>query len=359
VKDLYTILGVERSASAEEIKKAHRKLARELHPDANPDNEKTEERFKEVQAAYDVLGDSEKKAQYDRGGFGLGGQNAGGFGPGVPADFDVSSLGDLFGGLFGSERGERPNAPSRGRDLETTVTLSFEESLKGLTVKVPVEVDASCSACAGSGAAPGTAPVGCPDCGGRGVISQDQGPFALSQPCRRCRGSGRIVETPCPTCAGGGTERRTRRYQVKIPAGAKNGTKIRLPGRGETGRNGGPPGDLFVSAKVKPSSLFTRRGADLVIEVPVSFPEAALGADVDVPTPDGRISLKVPAGSSDGRMLRIAGHGAPKLGTDSRGDLLARIRIAVPATLTAKEREALEALRDVSHTDPREHLVTS
>lgn len=357
MKDLYSILGVERAASAEEIKKAHRKLARQLHPDANPDDEKTEERFKEVQAAYDVLGDAEKRAQYDRGGFRPGGPNVGGFGSAGPGDFDLGSLGDIFGGLFSG--GATTQRASRGRDLETSVTLSFEDSLNGLAVKVPVEVDASCSACAGSGAAPGTSPISCPDCGGRGVISQDQGPFALSQACGRCRGSGRIVETPCPTCYGSGSERLTRRYQVKIPPGAKDGTKIRLPGKGEPGQNGGPPGDLFVVAKVEPSPIFSRRGADLVIEVPVSFPEAVLGANVDVPTPDGRISLKVPAGSSDGRMLRIAGHGAPKLSGDGRGDLLARIRIAVPAKLTAKEREAVEALRDVSHADPREHLVTS
>ncbi len=357
MKDLYTILGVERSASSDEIKKAHRKLARELHPDANPGDEKTEERFKEVQAAYDVLGDAEKRAQYDRGGFAAGGPNVGGFGGGAPVDFDVGSLGDLFGGLFSG--GQRSQGATRGRDLETSVTLSFDDSLKGLAVKVPVEADTTCSACAGSGAAPGTTPISCPDCGGRGVVSQDQGPFALSQACPRCRGNGRIVENPCPTCHGAGTQRRTRRYQVRIPAGAKNGTKIRLPGKGESGRNGGPAGDLYVTARVESSPIFTRRGADLVIEVPVSYPEAALGADVDVPTPEGRVSLKVPAGTSDGRTLRIAGHGAPRLNGDGRGDLLARIRIAVPAKLTAKEREAIEALRDVSHADPREHLVTS
>lgn len=357
MEDLYTILGVERTATAEEIKKAHRKLARELHPDANPGDEETEERFKEVQAAYDVLGDAEKRAEYDRGGFGAAGPNLGGFGSAAPGDFDLGSLGDLFGGLFsGGPAGPRA---ARGRDLETTVTLSFEDSLKGLNVKVPVEIDVSCSVCHGSGAAPGTSPITCPDCGGRGVISQDQGPFALSQPCQRCRGGGRIVEKPCPQCYGGGTERRLRRYQVKFPAGTKNGTKIRLPGKGESGHSGGPPGDLFVVAKVESSPIFTRRGSDLVIEVPVSFPEAALGAEVDVPTPEGRISLKVPAGSSDGRMLRVAGHGAPKLGSDARGDLLARIRIDVPSKLTAKEREAIEALRDASHADPRENLVAS
>ena len=357
MKDLYTLLGVERSASAEEIKKAYRRLAREYHPDANPGDAKAEERFKEVQAAYDVLGDEEKRSQYDRGGFNLGGSGPGGFGQGVPADFDLGSLGDLFGGLFGG--GQTQRASTRGQDLETVVTVSFDDAMQGLTVKVPVEAEAACSECGGSGAAPGTTPTSCPDCSGRGVVSNDQGPFAFSEPCLRCRGRGSVVDTPCQNCQGVGAERRTRRYQVKVPAGVKDGTRIRLAGRGEPGRNGGPPGDLYVTTRVEASLLYERRGADLVIDVPVTFPEAALGAEVEVPTPDGRISLKVPAGSADGRMLRIGGHGVPKLSGGGRGDLLARIRVVVPESLSKKEREAIEALRDVTQADPREHLVTS
>jgi len=355
MSDLYATLGVEKTAPASEIKKAYRRLAREYHPDANPGDSKAEERFKEVQSAYDILGDDEKRAQYDRGGFDPRGPGMGGFGQAGPADFDLGSLGDLFGGLFGG--GARPRAATRGQDLETVVTVSFEDALQGLTVKVPVEAEAACSDCNGSGAAPGTSPLACPDCGGRGVVSNDQGPFALSEPCRRCRGRGRIVETPCPTCQGVGSERRTRRYQVKIPAGVKDGTRIRLAGRGEPGRGGGPPGDLYVTTRVEASPIYERRGSDLVIDVPVTFPEAALGAEVEVPTPDGRISMKVPAGTADGRLLRVAGHGAPRLSGEGQGDLLARIRVVVPDSLSNKEREAIEALRDATQADPREHLV--
>ena len=357
MNDLYNVLGVERSASAEEIKKAYRRLAREYHPDANAGDARAEERFKEVQAAYDVLGDEEKRAQYDRGGFGFGGPGPGGFGQGAPADFDLGSLGDLFGGLFGG--GANHRSATRGQDLETVVTVSFDDALHGLTVKVPVEAEAACSDCGGSGAAPGTTPSSCPECSGRGVVSNDQGPFAFSEPCRRCRGRGSVVDTPCKRCQGLGSERRTRRYQVKVPAGVKDGTRIRLAGRGEPGRNGGPPGDLYVTTRVEASPIYERRGSDLVIDVPVTFPEAALGAEVEVPTPEGRISLKVPAGSADGRMLRVAGQGAPKLSGGGQGDLLARIRVVVPESLSTKEREAIEALRDATLTDPREHLVTS
>ena len=356
MKDFYSILGVEKTASADEIKKAYRKLAREYHPDANPGDSKAEERFKEIQAAYDVLSDDEKRARYDRGGFDPRGPGMGGFGQSGPVDFDLGSLGDLFGGLFGS--GQRQRTAMRGQDLETVVTVSFEEALQGLTVKVPVEAEAACSECGGSGAAPGTSPIGCPECGGRGVVSNDQGPFALSEPCARCRGKGRIVESPCATCSGVGAERKTRRYQVKVPAGVKDGTRIRLAGRGEPGRGGGPPGDLYVTTRVEASPIYERRGADLVIDVPVTFPEAALGAEVEVPTPDGRISLKVPAGSANGRMLRVAGRGAPKLSGGGQGDLLARIRVVVPDSLSGKEREAIEALRDATQADPREHLLT-
>ncbi len=358
MKSLYAVLGVEKTASADEIKKAYRKLARELHPDANPGDAKAEERFKEVQAAYDILSDEEKRAQYDRGGFDPRSGGFGGFGQAGPVDFDLGSLGDLFGGLFGGG-GARQRTATRGQDLETVVTVSFEDALQGLTVKVPVEGEAACSDCAGSGAAPGTSPRPCPDCGGRGVVSNDQGPFALSEPCAQCRGRGRIVDTPCETCDGVGSERRVRRFQVKVPAGVKDGTRIRLAGRGEPGRHGGPPGDLYVTTRVEASPIFERRGADLVIDVPVTFPEAALGAEVEVPTPDGRISLKVPAGTADGRTLRVAGHGAPKLSGGGQGDLLARIRLVVPDSLSSKEREAIEALRDATQSDPREHLVTS
>jgi molecular chaperone DnaJ len=344
---LYDTLGVSKSASQDEIKKAYRKLARQYHPDRNPGDAAAEERFKEVQTAYDVLSDAEKRKQYDAfgngSGPGLGGQ---GF------NFDVGDLGDLFGNLFGGgfgTRAQRPRPqPVHGTDLEATLSLSFEDSLRGVEAKIPVEVTAACRACGGSGAEPGTAPVICPECNGRGVKAENQGFFALSQPCPRCRGNGTVIEKPCHSCHGSGRERRTKRYSVKIPAGVKDGTRIKLKGKGEPGENGGPPGDLYVITRVGGSSQYERRGDDLVVDVPVTFPEAALGARVDVPTPEGPISLKVPAGSQDGKLLRIRGRGAPKLDGSGKGDVLARLRIVVPQKPTKKERELIEELGKVT-----------
>jgi molecular chaperone DnaJ len=356
VKDLYETLGVPRTATAAEIKKAHRKLARTLHPDRNPGDAAAEERFKEVQAAYDVLSDPEKRKQYDQGGF-RGGQGFG-FDPSMFRDGqvgDMGDIGDLLGGLFGfgGRRGRQQPRAQRGRDVEATVNLSFDDALRGLSVKVPVEVDAPCTACGGTGAEPGTMPIVCPDCRGRGVVAESQGRFALSQPCPRCRGNGTIVEKPCLDCGGRGRRARTKRYQVRIPAGVKDGTKIRIPGRGEAGANGGPPGDLYVATRVAPSPLFERRNADLVIEVPITFAEAALGATVDVPTPEGLISLKVPEGTQDGKLLRVRGRGAPRLDGSGKGDLLARIHVSVPTKLTKQEREAIENLQRVARENPR------
>ena len=350
MKNLYDILDVPKSASQDEIKKAYRKLARKYHPDANPDDKAAEERFKEIQAAYDVLGDAEKRKGYDAGPRRVFTQDgAAGFDPGAFQAFD---LGDLFGGLFGGGSAQR--GAQRGRDLEATVNLSFEDSLKGVTVRVPVELNGVCGVCRGSGAEAGTKPVVCPECRGRGVVSQSQGLFALSQPCPRCGGNGTVVEKPCAACGGSGRQRKTKRYQVKIKPGVRDGTRIRLAGKGEPGMGGGPPGDLYVTTRVAASPLFERRGADLVIDVPVTYAEAALGATVDVPTPDGLISLKVPAGSQDGKLLRVRGKGAPKLKGSGRGDLLARVQLTVPTKLSKAEREALENLQKVSGANPRD-----
>ena len=237
------------------------------------------------------------------------------------------------------------------------MNVSFEDALRGLETKIPVETTTACRECGGTGAEPGTTPVICPECNGRGVVSESQGLFALSQPCPRCRGNGTVIEKPCRKCHGSGRERRTKRYTVKIPAGVKDGTRIKLKGKGEPGESGGPNGDLVVVTRVAPSRLYERRGADLVIDVPVTYAEAALGATVDVPTPFGdRISLKVKSGSQDGALLRVRGHGAPRLNGSGRGDLLARLRIAVPKKLTKKEREALEELQKAQRGDPREVL---
>ncbi len=357
MKNAYDTLGVSKTASQDEIKKAYRKLARTYHPDKNPGDTAAEERFKEIQGAYDVIGDPDKRKEYDSGPKRVfTGADGGGFDPGAFQNID---LGDLFGDLFSGGGRQRQQRGQRGRDLEATVNLSFEDSLAGVTVKVPVELNGVCTACRGSGAEAGTSPVICPECRGRGVVSQSQGLFALSQPCPRCGGNGTIIEKPCKVCGGSGRKRTTKRYQVKVKPGVQDGTRIRLAGKGEPGIHGGPPGDLLVTTRVVPSPVFERRGANLVIEVPVTYAEAALGATVEVPTPDGPISLKVPAGSQDGKMLRVRGKGAPKLKGSGRGDLLARVRVTVPTKLTKQEREAIENLQKVSRESPRDAFVES
>jgi molecular chaperone DnaJ len=365
---LYEVLGVKKGASPAEIKKAYRKLARQYHPDKNPGDQEAEERFKEVQQAYDVLSDAKKRKEYDQVGSrifsGAGGRGGNFQWSGNIGDLgDLGDLEDIFGGIFGGMRGtsarSRRARAQRGRDVEVAVNLSFEDSLKGVTTKIPVELETTCSACNGTGAEPGTTPIICPECRGRGVVAENQGLFAFSEPCPRCRGTGTVVEKPCRRCGGAGRERRTKRYTVKIPAGVKDGTQIRLKGKGEVGVGGGPAGDLIVTTRVAPSPIFQRRGSDLVIEVPLTYAEAALGAEVEVPTPDGRISLKVPPGTQDAKLLRVRGRGAPKLNGSGRGDLLARVRVVVPTKLTKAEREAIENLQKVSRANPRERLGVS
>jgi molecular chaperone DnaJ len=350
-KDLYGVLGVAKNASQDEIKKVYRKLAREYHPDRNPGDAAAETRFKEVQGAYDVLSDPEKRKRYDSFGSADGrtGFQGGNFNF---SDFDVGDLdlGDIFGGIFGRGRGAgaRQERGRRGNDVEVEVNVSFEDSLQGLETKIPVELETACRECGGSGAQPGTSPVVCPECKGRGVVAESQGFFALSQPCPRCRGNGTVIEKPCAQCRGTGRERRTKRYTVKIPAGVKDGTRIRLKGKGEAGYGGGEAGDLYVVTRVADSPVYTRKGSDLVVDVPVSFADAALGSTVEVPTPGGPVSLKVKAGSQDGKLLRIRGRGAPKLKGGGKGDLLARLRVEVPKRLNKRQRELLEELRKVS-----------
>ncbi|HEY8193369.1 MAG TPA: molecular chaperone DnaJ [Gaiellaceae bacterium] len=355
-KDLYSVLGVSKGASADEIKTAYRKLAKAHHPDKNPGDANAEERFKEIQTAYDVLSDPEKRKAYDQFGSSDGRRGfdprGGGGGFNYEGDFnigDLGDLGDLFGGIFGRGAGrqQQRSRAERGSDLEVQVNLSFEDSLRGIETKIPVEVETACRDCGGSGAKPGTAPKVCPECRGRGVTSESQGLFALSHPCPRCRGNGTVIEDPCPRCHGSGRERRTKRYSVKIPAGVKDGTRIRLKGKGEAGAGGGPAGDLFVVTRVADSPTYERRGSDLVVEVPVSLADAALGTEVEVPTPEGAVSLKVPAGSEHGKLLRIKGRGAPKL-KGGKGDVLARLKLEVPKKLNKKQRQLLEELRKVS-----------
>ena len=344
-KSHYDALGVSKTASQDEIKKAYRKLVREHHPDRNPGDKEAEERFKEIQGAYDVLSDAEKRKQYDS--FGSADGRAG-FPGGGNFNFDFGDISDLFGGfgdIFG--RGQTRQRAGRGADLLVEVGLSFEDSLRGVETQIPVDAETACRECGGSGARAGSSPQVCPECKGRGVIVESQGMFGLSHACPRCHGTGTIVEKPCPKCRGTGRERRTKRYKVKIPAGVKDGTQIRLKGKGEAGYGGGPPGDLIVLTRVADSPLYERRGSDLVVEVPVTFADAALGSSVEVPTPEGPVSLKVPAGSESGKLLRIKGRGAPKLNGGGRGDVLVRLKISVPKKPNKKERELLEQLQKV------------
>jgi molecular chaperone DnaJ len=341
-KSLYDVLGVPKNASQDEIKKAYRKLVRDVHPDRNPGNE---ERFKEVQGAYDVLSDPDKRKQYD-----VVGSTNGRTGPGgTTFDFGDFDLGDLFGGLFNRGGGrDQQQRGQRGNDVEVEVRVSFEDALRGVQTTVPVQLELACHTCHGTGAAPGTAPITCPTCNGSGTVATSQGLFALQQPCPQCRGMGSIVETPCPTCHGSGRERRTKRYTVKIPAGVRDGTRIKLKGKGEAGYGGAQAGDLYVVTRVEQSKVYERRGDDLVVQVPVTYPTAALGGTVEVPTPEGAVSLKVPAGTEDGKLLRIKGRGAPNVKGGGKGDVLARIRIEVPKRVNKKQRELLEQLQRMS-----------
>ncbi|HXF35956.1 MAG TPA: molecular chaperone DnaJ [Actinomycetota bacterium] len=357
-KDYYQVLGVPKNASQAEIKKAYRKLAQRYHPDANPSKE-AEERFKEISAAYDVLGDEQKRKRYDEvrqmvaSGFGAGFPGAGSrvrvedaTGFGGFGDLD-DLLERFFGGAgFGRPSGGRRRSAARGADLETEVRVSFEDAMRGATVPVRIQGPAPCAACGGTGAAPGTSASTCPTCGGTGTVAESQGLFSLARPCSRCRGTGRIVERPCATCGGSGSVRRTRTFQVRVPAGVRDGARIRLAGRGEPGAPGAPAGDLYVRVRVAPHRLFERRGDDLLVEVPITFTQAALGANVQVPTLNGSVTLRVPAGTQPGRTFRIRGKGAPRSRGSGSGDLLATVRVVVPTRVSKEERELLERLRE-------------
>ncbi|MGH2853095.1 MAG: molecular chaperone DnaJ [Solirubrobacteraceae bacterium] len=363
--DLYATLGVEKKATPEELKKAYRKLARKYHPDRNPDDKQAESRFKEVSHAYDVLSDPEKRKQYDSGTgpFAAAG-GGGGFGGFGNFDFDASSMGDILSNLFGgSASGRRTRTkprPERGRDLETEVSITFEQAVAGAQVPLSVSTQSACPTCHGTGAKPGTTPKVCPKCQGRGIETQGQGMFSISQPCSRCGGSGTVIEDPCPTCHGSGGVRALKRYRVNIPAGVKEGSRIRLPGKGEAGPRGGPPGDLYVITHVAHSPVFKRRGDNVEVEVPLSIPEAVRGAEVKVPTLSGTKTLRVRPGTAHGTVQRLRGEGPPKLGTGSppaRGDIHYRFTIDVPEELTDEQSAAVGALADaLNGRDPRARL---
>jgi molecular chaperone DnaJ len=364
-KDFYKELGVSSDASAKEIKTAYRKLASDLHPDKNPAGA---ERFKAVSEAYSVLSDEAKRKEYDEtrrlfagGGFGRrfnggdfgGGFNVGGYG-GDGAEFNLNDLfdaagrsggtniGDLFGGLFGRGAAPRPSRPRRGNDLETEAELSFMEATKGVAMPLRLTSPAPCTNCHGSGARPGTSPKVCPTCNGSGVISSNQGAFGFSEPCTDCRGSGSIIEHPCDECKGTGVTTRTRTINVRIPPGVEDGQRIRLAGQGEAGLRGAPSGDLYVTVHVRPDKVFGRDGDDLTVTVPVSFSELALGTTLSVPTLEGKVGVRVPKGTADGRILRVRGRGVPKR-SGGQGDLLVTVKVAVPPNLEGAAKEALEA----------------
>jgi molecular chaperone DnaJ len=362
--DYYKILGVGKNASDEEIKKSYRKLARQHHPDRNPGDRRAEERFKEISQAHDVLSDSEKRKAYDRGTGPFGGF-------GAPSGFDPSSfsggIGDIFSNLFGGAagtagrttggaRGGRPR-PARGRDLETEVSLSFDQAVNGAQVPLAVPTSQPCPTCHGSGAKPGTSPRVCPVCDGRGIESQSQGIFSMSQPCSNCHGSGTVIDDPCPTCNGTGAQRTVRRMRVNIPAGVKDGSRIRLAGKGEQG-NGSEPGDLYVITRVSESEVFKRSGDNLEVEVPLTIPEALRGAVIEVPTLNGSKRLRVPHGTRHGTVQRLRGEGPQRLGGKGKGDIHYRFVIDVPASLSAEQTEAVDKLSEVMNGNPRAKLFS-
>ncbi|MCU1498669.1 MAG: chaperone protein DnaJ [Acidimicrobiales bacterium] len=370
-KDYYAVLGVDEKADAKAITSAYRKLARTSHPDANPNDASAEERFKEISSAYDVLGDAEKRKEYDEvrhmgpmaagGPGGFGGAGAGGFT--FNAGDMAGGLGDVFGNLFGGGGGGgrgrggrgRATGPQRGGDLEAELHLGFTDAVAGLTTTLHLVSDAVCSLCSGLGAEPGTKPTTCPTCGGRGLVEDDQGFFATQRPCPRCAGRGVLIEHPCHNCRGAGIERRPREVKVRIPAGVQDGQRIRLKGRGDPGRNGGPPGDLFVSCRVEDHAVFRMDGGDLRITVPITFAEAALGADISVPTIDGgSVKVRLPAGTRTGRTFRVKGRGV--VTAKATGDLLVTVEVAVPAALSDAERAAVQALAAAATESPRARL---
>ncbi|HEU4706650.1 MAG TPA: molecular chaperone DnaJ [Solirubrobacterales bacterium] len=360
--ELYKTLGVSKKASEDEIKKAYRKLARKYHPDKNPGDDEAEEKFKEISAAYDILGDPEKRKEYDEGsvfaGFGSGGQAPFGTGPGGFGGFDFGDILGSMGSVFG--RGGRGGQPQqvRGRDLETEVGLSFDEAINGAQISVTVPKQSRCATCHGSGAKPGTAPTTCPRCEGRGVEVQGQGLFSISQPCPQCGGAGRVIEDPCPTCGGSGLTQQSKRYKVNVPAGVKEGSRIRLAGKGEDGPRGGPPGDLYVTVHVQASPVFERLDdGNLQVTVPITVPEALRGGTIEVPTLSGTKRIKVAPGTRHGTVQRLRGEGPPRKG-GGKGDIRYRLEIQLPEELSDEQREAVDKLAEtLNGGDPRAELL--
>ena len=359
-RDYYEILGLERSATPEEIKKAYRKLAVQFHPDKNPGDQKAEEKFKELSEAYEVLSDGQKRQMYDQFGHAAGaGQAGGGFGPGG-FDFQgfggASSMndifGDIFGDLFGGQagggraRGGRRRTGRPGGDLRTTVDITFEEAAFGAEKVITIPKSVACDTCTGSGAKPGTQPETCSQCGGRGEMSFQQGFFAITRPCSRCNGMGQTIPSPCGSCNGTGQTKKRSQIAVKIPAGVDTGQRLKLSGEGEAGEQGGAPGDLYVVINILPHDFFTRDEFDVICEVPITFIQAALGAEIEVPTLEGKVKLKIPAGTQSHKILRLKNKGLARLGSYGRGDQLVKVIVEIPTKLNSDQKELLKKFEE-------------
>src|SRR5438477_6911444 len=362
-RDCYTVLGVNRDASDEDIKKAYRKLAMKHHPDRKPDDKTSEEKFKEAKAAYEILSDAKKRAAYDQFGHagvdaaaGFGAAGARGFGG--PEGFGgfADAFGDIFGEIFGQAgRGGRGNGVYRGADLRYNLDLSLEEAARGAEVKIRIPALDTCETCHGSGAKPGTSPKTCPTCHGRGEVRVSQGFFSIQQTCPACHGTGKIIPDPCVTCHGVGRVKKHKTLSVKIPAGVDQDDRIRLTGEGEAGMNGGPPGDLYVVVNLKPHTVFQREGADLHCEMPISFATAALGGEIEIPTLDGHAKIKIPPETQTGQVFRLRGKGIKQVRGTTYGDLFCHVAVETPVNLTAQQRELLREFEAINDKDPGAH----
>jgi molecular chaperone DnaJ len=356
-KDYYEVLGINRDASDEDIKKAYRKLAMKHHPDRNPDNPNAEEHFKEAKEAYEILSDVQKRAAYDQYGHagvdpqaGMGG--AGGFGGGGFAD----AFGDIFGDIFGGGGGGRQRSNVyRGADLRYNMEISLEEAARGTETKIRIPVMAECETCHGSGAKPGTQPTTCSTCGGHGQVRMQQGFFSIQQTCPKCHGSGKMVASPCGTCHGDGRVKQQKTLSVKIPAGVDEGDRIRLTGEGEAGVNGGPSGDLYVVIHLKKHSIFERDGGDLHCEMPISFTVAALGGEIEIPTLDGHAKMKIPAETQTGAKFRLRNKGIKPLRSSDHGDLICHVVVETPVKITERQKELLRELEELNQLDSAKH----